>query len=64
MPSGSVCLVLFAYALSFSLLVMITALTLCTFLLSHTNSVYGALHCALLLLITTPAQVGRVAQSV
>jgi len=34
---------------------VITALTLCP-VLSHTNAVYGALHCALLLMITTPAQ--------
>jgi len=37
------------------LLAVITALKLCP-VLSHTNSVYGALHCALLLVITTPAQ--------
>jgi len=35
---------------------VITALTLRLFL-PHTNSVYGAFHCALLLMITTPAQV-------
>ena len=34
---------------------MIAALTMCLFL-SHTNSIYGALHCALLVMITTPAQ--------
>jgi len=49
------CLVLFACALSFPLLAVITALILC-FLLSHTNSLYGALYCALLLVFTTPAQ--------
>jgi len=54
-PSGSPCLALFAYALSFLLLAVITALTLCP-VLSHTNSVYGELHFALLLMITTPAQ--------
>jgi hypothetical protein len=47
-PSGSTCLVLFVYALSFPLLAVITALTL-TLFLSHTNGVYGALHCDLLL---------------
>ena len=35
-PSGSTCLVLFAYGLSFPLLAVITALTLCP-VLSHTN---------------------------
>jgi len=37
------------------MLAVITALTLCPVLL-HTNCVYGALHCALLLMTTTPAQ--------
>jgi len=56
-PSSSTRLVLFAYALSFPLSAVITALTLYTFL-SHTNSVYGALHSALLLVITAPTQKG------
>jgi hypothetical protein len=47
-PSGSTRFVWFAYALSFPSLAVVTALTLCP-VLSHTNSVYGAIHCALLL---------------
>jgi hypothetical protein len=54
-PSRSTCLVLLVYALSFPLLAVITALTLCP-VLSQSYDVYGALHCALLLMITTPAQ--------
>jgi len=34
-PSGSTCLVLFVYALYFPLLVVITALTLCTVFITH-----------------------------
>jgi hypothetical protein len=37
------------------LLAVITALKVCP-VLSHTNNIYGALHSALLLVITTPAQ--------
>jgi hypothetical protein len=44
--------------LSFPLLALNTALTLCPLFLSHTNNVYGALHCSLHLTITTPAQKG------
>jgi len=40
--------------MSFHLLAVITLLTLCPVFITHTNSVYGALHCALLLMITTP----------
>ena len=47
----------FVYALSFPLLPVITALTLtlCTVFITHTNSIYGALHCALLLMNTATA---------
>ena len=47
----------FVYALSFPLLPVITALTLtlCTVFITHTNSIYGALHYALLLMITATA---------
>ena len=55
-PTGSTCLVLFVYALSFPLLVVITALTLCPVFITHTNSIYGEIRRALLLMITTPAQ--------
>jgi len=34
-PSDSTCLVLFAYALSFPLLAVITALTLCLVFITH-----------------------------
>jgi len=34
-PSGSTCLVLFTYALSFPLLAVITALTLCPVFITH-----------------------------
>jgi len=34
-PSGSTCLVLFAYALSFPLLAVITALILCPVFIAH-----------------------------
>ena len=54
-PTCSTCLVLFVYPLYFPLLAVITTLTLCN-PLSHTNCVYDALHCALLLMITTQAQ--------
>jgi hypothetical protein len=46
---------LFAYALSVPLLAVITALTLCL-VFSHTNSVYGAPHFAVFLMINTPVQ--------
>ena len=40
-----------------TLVYQITALKMCPFFKSHINSVYGALHCVLLLMITTPVQV-------
>jgi len=55
-PSGSACLVLCAYAPSFPMLAVITAVSTVPSFLSHTNSVYGALRCALILVSTTPAQ--------
>jgi hypothetical protein len=52
---GSTCLVLFLHALSFPLLAVITALTLCPVFIT-TNSIYGAIYRAMLLVITTLAQ--------
>ena len=55
-PAVLFCFVLFPYTLSFPLLAVITALTLYPLFITHTNSVYGSLPCALLLMITAPAQ--------
>ena len=49
-------LVLFAYAFFFVAVITALTLTLCTVFITHTNSIYGALHYALLLMITATAE--------